>query len=142
MEIRDLKIIAYAEAYDVQKQLVEKVLHSSAPETLLLLEHFRVYTIRRGGDEKNLLDSSIDVVRINRGGGVLLFMARVNLSDIRLSIFLCEAGTCIATYGFWKKCSFSPPRLLGWMHIGSLEKPEFGQFAASSPLLEWEHDVG
>ncbi len=70
MKIRDLGIIDFAEAYNIQKRLVDKVLHDVAPETLLLLEHLPVYTIGRGGDERNLLDTSIEVIRINRGGDI------------------------------------------------------------------------
>jgi lipoyl(octanoyl) transferase len=70
MEIRDLGIVAFAEAYNIQKQLADSVLSDAAPETLLLLEHLPVYTIGCGGDERNSLDPSIEVIRINRGGDI------------------------------------------------------------------------
>jgi lipoyl(octanoyl) transferase len=70
MLIKDLGSIDYKEAYALQMRLSEDVLSGSSPETLLLLEHPPVYTIGRGGSEENILDSSIEVVRINRGGDV------------------------------------------------------------------------
>ena len=66
---RDLGIIAFHEAYAIQQQLAAEVF-AGAPETLLLLEHPPVYTIGSGGNEANLLDPAIEVVRINRGGDV------------------------------------------------------------------------
>lgn len=71
MNIRDLGIIDFAKAYAIQEQLNVAVNRgSTTPETLLLLEHLPVYTIGCGGDERNSLDPSIEVIRINRGGDI------------------------------------------------------------------------
>ncbi len=70
MKIRDLGVVNFARALAFQEQLVEALFKGSAPETLLLLEHLPVYTIGRGGSEKNILDGAIEPVRINRGGDV------------------------------------------------------------------------
>lgn len=69
MIIRDLGTIDFHEAYAIQQQLAAEVF-AGAPETLLLLEHPPVYTIGSGGNEANLLDPTIEAVRINRGGDV------------------------------------------------------------------------
>lgn len=70
MLITNLGLIDYKEAYALQLRLVEDVLSGAASETLLLLEHPPVFTIGRSGNKENILDSSIDVVRINRGGEI------------------------------------------------------------------------
>jgi lipoyl(octanoyl) transferase len=70
MDFCDLNIIDFEEGYALQERLAHEVLTCSKPETLLLLEHPPVYTIGRRGDEKNVLDRSIEILRINRGGDV------------------------------------------------------------------------
>jgi lipoyl(octanoyl) transferase len=69
MIIRDLGTIDFHEAFAMQQLLAADVF-AGAPETLLLLEHPPVYTIGSGGNEANLLDPTIEAVRINRGGDV------------------------------------------------------------------------
>ena len=69
MEIRDLGIIGYAEALEIQQQLVAQ-LRDGGPETLLLLEHSPVYTVGSGGNLANVLDPSVRALRVNRGGDV------------------------------------------------------------------------
>jgi lipoyl(octanoyl) transferase len=68
--IRDLQVIPYSKALSLQNQLAAEVLGGASPDILLLLEHPSVYTIGRGGDENNVLDPAVEVVRINRGGDV------------------------------------------------------------------------
>jgi lipoyl(octanoyl) transferase len=70
LRIIDLGTIDFHEAYALQQRLAGEVAASTTPETLLLLEHPPVYTIGSGGNEANVLDSSIQAVRINRGGDV------------------------------------------------------------------------
>jgi len=69
MIVHDLGTIPYGDAYAIQEQLVRAV-RSGGEETLLLLEHPPVYTIGAGGSLGNLLDPSIEAVRVNRGGDV------------------------------------------------------------------------
>ena len=69
MVVSDLGLIGYAEAFDIQQQLVTE-LRDGGPETLLLLEHAPVYTVGAGGDLANVLDPDIRVLRVNRGGDV------------------------------------------------------------------------
>jgi len=70
MLIEDLGTISFQDAYARQEQLVADVYGNDGEERLLLLEHFPVYTIGRGGDAQNILDKSIEAVRINRGGDI------------------------------------------------------------------------
>lgn len=70
MDVKDLGIIAFAEAYALQEELVAAVLAGTSPETLLLLEHPPVYTLGRSGSLDNILDPSIETVHINRGGDI------------------------------------------------------------------------
>ena len=70
MNIQDLGMIEFHDAFAIQQRLADDVASGESPETLLLLEHPSVYTIGTGGDEANLLDASIQAVRINRGGDV------------------------------------------------------------------------
>ena len=69
MLVRDLGVISYQDALTTQQQLVTDVLEGGE-ETLLLLEHPCVYTIGAGGSLANLLDPSIQALRVNRGGDV------------------------------------------------------------------------
>jgi len=70
MQVQDLGLISYSEAFALQEQLVEEVHCAQGAERLLLLEHHPVYTIGRGGDAGNILDPGVVAVRINRGGDV------------------------------------------------------------------------
>lgn len=69
MIIRDLGLIRYSAALDIQQQLVSEI-RSGAPESLLLLEHEPVYTVGTGGDLANVLDPRVNALRVNRGGDV------------------------------------------------------------------------
>ncbi len=70
MDFKNLGLIAFAEAFALQEELVAGVLAGTAEETLLLLEHPSVYTLGRSGHLKNILDPSIETVHINRGGDI------------------------------------------------------------------------
>jgi lipoyl(octanoyl) transferase len=70
MEINDLGLIGFFDAFALQERLVAGVYADTSPETLLLLEHPPVYTVGRSGDLQNVLDPSIETVHINRGGDI------------------------------------------------------------------------
>ncbi len=70
MDVKDLGLIAFAEAFALQEELVAAVLAGTSAETLLLLEHPPVYTLGRSGHLENILDPSIETVQINRGGDI------------------------------------------------------------------------
>ena len=69
MVVRDLGVIGYSEALEMQQQLVTQ-LRDGGPETLLLLEHVPVYTVGAGGSLANVLDPAVNALRVNRGGDV------------------------------------------------------------------------
>jgi lipoyl(octanoyl) transferase len=76
-ELRDLGRVGYAQALDIQKDLVEKRKQGLIPDQLLIVEHPHVITLGRNGSMENLL-AGPDVLRragiefhsINRGGDI------------------------------------------------------------------------
>lgn len=70
MLVHDLGTVAYDEAHTLQERYAAGVFRGGEPERLLLLEHVPVYTIGRNGCEGNVLDRSVRVIRISRGGDV------------------------------------------------------------------------
>lgn len=70
MQILDCGLIDFRAAFALQERLVADIGAGKAEETLLLLSHPSVYTIGRGGDYANILDPTLHVERINRGGDV------------------------------------------------------------------------
>jgi lipoyl(octanoyl) transferase len=70
MLIENMGIISFKDAYVLQEEIAANVYCNKSRERLLLLEHYPVYTIGRGGHEDNILDPSIEAVCINRGGDV------------------------------------------------------------------------
>lgn len=74
---KDLGLIEYKKAWDIQKQTLKKVIEHQQPDTLYLLEHPNTYTLGKGANEKNLIadesfleDHRISVIRIDRGGDI------------------------------------------------------------------------
>jgi lipoyl(octanoyl) transferase len=72
-----LGLVDYAEAWELQKNLVAKRLAGEIPDTLILVEHPHVYTLGRSGDARNiLLDESAltgtgaRLFWVDRGGDV------------------------------------------------------------------------
>jgi len=64
----DLGRIEYRQAWDLQKRLVERRLADEIPDVLLLLEHPHVVTLGRRGTREDVLDPSLPVVEVERGG--------------------------------------------------------------------------
>lgn len=68
---RNLGLIAYEDALQLQESLLLQRYHNECEDTLLLLEHPPVFTIGRGGDETHLLTPyQVPVHRVGRGGDV------------------------------------------------------------------------
>lgn len=72
-----LGTVAYEPTWELQDELAEQRRGRRIGDRLLLLEHFPVYTIGRGGDESNLLASpqrlrelGAELIRIDRGGDI------------------------------------------------------------------------
>lgn len=77
LQIRDLGLIGYGPALEIQEELVEERKRGAGTDTLLLLEHTPVYTLGRNADEANVTATEaeleargIEVVRTGRGGDV------------------------------------------------------------------------
>lgn len=70
MLVKELGTVGYGEAFALQENLAVQVQENIDRETLLLLEHPLVYTMGRSGSDANILDPSVEVIRINRGGDI------------------------------------------------------------------------
>lgn len=77
LHIRRPGRLPYREAWDLQKELVERRKRGEIEDRLILLEHDSVYTLGRGGDlghiriaEERRAALGIDVVHSDRGGDV------------------------------------------------------------------------
>jgi len=67
----DLGYMEYAKAWEIQKALVAKKANDSGfPDYLLLVEHPHVITLGRKGNTENVLEWSLPVYHIERGGDV------------------------------------------------------------------------
>jgi lipoyl(octanoyl) transferase len=77
LDVRDLGVMPYGEALELQRRLAEDRIAGRVPDTLLLLEHPPVITLGRGTrqsslpiDPEALRRRGIDVFEIERGGDV------------------------------------------------------------------------
>jgi lipoyl(octanoyl) transferase len=77
LTVERLGTVAYTPTWELQEELAEQRRTRRIGDRLLLLEHFPVYTLGRGGDETNLLASparlrqlGAEFVRIDRGGDI------------------------------------------------------------------------
>ena len=72
LEVRDLGLLPYLEAWELQKQLVAARKAGQVEDTLLLLEHPHVITLGRNARREHLLSvpPEVEVHQTNRGGDV------------------------------------------------------------------------
>lgn len=77
LDIRRLGLVAYAEALELQAELVQSRRAAEIPDTLVLLQHPHVITLGSGSHEENLLlssdqlkDRGIQLFETGRGGDV------------------------------------------------------------------------
>jgi len=77
LTVERLGTVPYAPTWELQDQLAEQRRLRRIGDRLLLLEHFPVYTIGRGGDEANLLatperlrEIGAQFLRVDRGGDI------------------------------------------------------------------------
>ena len=71
MDVLQLGLIPYKEAFEKQLELVEKRIKGEIPDTLLLLEHPPVITLGRSAKKENILNSKkVEIIEVNRGGDV------------------------------------------------------------------------
>lgn len=77
LTVEHLGTVAYRPAWELQDELAEQRRSRRVGDRLLLLEHFPVYTIGRGGDMANMLATperlrqiGAELIRIDRGGDI------------------------------------------------------------------------
>jgi lipoate-protein ligase B len=77
LEVRDLGLVPYGEALELQRRLADERIAGRIPDTLLLLEHPGVITLGRGTrqsslpfDAEALRRRGVEVFEIERGGDV------------------------------------------------------------------------
>ena len=77
LDVLDLGLCPYGEAWEMQKKLHAERLASQIPDTLILVEHPNVYTLGKNADARHLLASQeylkkrgIEVYQIDRGGDI------------------------------------------------------------------------
>jgi len=77
LTVERLGTVAYRPAWELQDELAEQRRGRRIGDRLLLVEHFPVYTIGRGGDPSNMLatperlrELGAELIRIDRGGDV------------------------------------------------------------------------
>jgi lipoyl(octanoyl) transferase len=77
LTVEHLGTVAYRPTWELQDELADQRRGRRIGDRLLLLEHFPVYTIGRGGDEANLLatperlrELGTELLRIDRGGDI------------------------------------------------------------------------
>ena len=68
LNIIDLGLTEYQRALEIQKILVKERLDNSTPDTLLLVEHPHVVTLGKQTSPNDVLDNSIPIVKVDRGG--------------------------------------------------------------------------
>ena len=68
LNILDLGLTEYQRALEIQKTLVKERLDNSTPDTLLLVEHPHVVTLGKQTSPNDVLNNSIPIVKIDRGG--------------------------------------------------------------------------
>lgn len=77
IQVLDLGKKDFKEVYKIQKELVGRRYREEIPDTLILTEHYPVFTIGRSGSRENILcseekleEEGIQVYEIDRGGDI------------------------------------------------------------------------
>ncbi|MCS6769404.1 MAG: lipoyl(octanoyl) transferase LipB [Candidatus Caldarchaeum sp.] len=89
----DLGLSDYLDTHRLMLKLVDRRVAGKIPDTVLLLEHPDVYTLGRRGLEENVLDKSIPLYRVERGGdatyhgpGQLVVYPIISLAENKLGV--------------------------------------------------------
>lgn len=76
-KIVDLDLVDYRQSFAFQLDVLAKRMCNQCPDTLILCEHFSVYTLGRLGKRENILvkeeelkRQGIEIIRISRGGDI------------------------------------------------------------------------
>ena len=73
IKIKDLGLLDYKSAWDLQKDFHKKVILGVQPDTLFFVEHEPVYTFGKNADKNHLLqsaDKNVKIFNVERGGDV------------------------------------------------------------------------
>jgi lipoate-protein ligase B len=117
LRVERLGTVAYEPTWELQDELADQRRGRRIGDRLLLLEHFPVYTVGRGGDEANLLatperlrELGAQLVRVDRGGditfhgpGQLVAYPIVQLHDpldLRRYVRILEAAVIVTAARF------------------------------------------
>jgi lipoate-protein ligase B len=92
VDVRRLGLVAYQEAWALQRRLADERRAGLIPDTLILLEHPHTYTIGRSGtrdhvylDEAELAARGITCLDVDRGGDVISARRRMLASTCATS---------------------------------------------------------
>src|SRR3989440_10384117 len=66
--LRDRGRKPYREVWELQKALVDRRAEDKIPDGLILVEHDPVATLGRRGTREDVLDPSLEIVEVERGG--------------------------------------------------------------------------
>ena len=72
----DLGRRPYREVWDLQKVLVDRRADERIPDGLILVEHEPVATLGRRGKREDVLDPSLEIVEVERGGEAIHVLNR------------------------------------------------------------------
>ena len=70
LRVEELGVIDYLRAWELQKEIQEKVINDSEPNTLLILQHPSVYTAGRRTEITDRPLDSTPVIDVDRGGKI------------------------------------------------------------------------
>lgn len=136
LEILDWGYIAYSEALQGQRRLVEELINGSAPDRLVLLEHPPVVTLGRSGSQNDLCISEaalqqrgIDFFAVDRGGqatfqgpGQLVAYPIIKLAarDLHayLNTLLAVVAAVVRAYGLQPVLKNGRPGV--WVNLGKI----------------------
>ncbi|MEN2974129.1 MAG: lipoyl(octanoyl) transferase LipB [Candidatus Caldarchaeales archaeon] len=93
LQVKDLGLIEYGRAHDLQLNLVDERAQDKIPDTLLLLEHPHVITLGKRMKDLSFKVDNIQVYKVERGGeatyhgpGQLVGYLIVDLNSMNMSI--------------------------------------------------------
>tara|TARA_B110000444_G_C18839220_1_gene597858 strand:- start:76 stop:723 length:648 start_codon:yes stop_codon:yes gene_type:complete len=73
IEVLDLGKVSYHEVWNLQKQMQAQRIENQIKDTLILVEHFPVYTLGKNASKKNIIiksNNAIPIIETDRGGEV------------------------------------------------------------------------
>ena len=114
LTVERLGTVPYRPAWELQDELADQRRRRRIGDRLLLLEHFPVYTIGRGGDEANLLAGPDRLRELGASSCASIAAAtspstgRASWSPTRSSS-CATRSTCAATSAAWRRPSSRPP---------------------------------